>query len=249
MKEYIKWIGVGLLLLLAGNVFPVPVEAVRDTVKQVGAELPAYRMRTPDEKLMKSYREDAAFNYTRPKSEMPEWAQRFLDWIKRHLFGIKFSSGGPVLPAWWDILLRIGAIAIVVFIIYKIVRSKYGFPVGRKEKYFPAELVRDVPEKVDENSYTTWLERAIDGKNYSLAVRIHYLYILFLLDRSGIITWDKRKTNVAYLYEIKDDRTKTVFKELSWIFDCVCYGDFPIGESAFEPIEKKFKAFQKEIGG
>lgn len=72
---------------------------------------------------------------------------------------------------------------------------------------------------------------------------------LFLLDRNGLISWDKRKTNVAYLYEIKDIRIKSVFRELSWVFDCVCYGDFVIGESAFQQIENKFKVFQKEIGG
>lgn len=249
MREFIKFIGVGFLLLLAGNAFPVPVANLCDTTKQKQVELPAYQLRIPDEKLMRSYREDAAFNYTRQKTEVPEWLQRCMDWIKKHLFGIKYSSHVTGTSEWWDVLLRIGAIAVLVFIIYKVVRSKYGLPFGRKEKQFPVELIQEGPENVDENSYVAWLERAKNSKNFSLAVRIHYLYILFLLDRNGVISWDKRKTNIAYLYEIKDVQMKTVFKELSWIFDCVCYGEFIIGEQAFQQIENKFKAFQKEIGG
>lgn len=249
MREYIKLIWIGLLLLTAGSAFPATVGIVQDTAGWEYGELPVYRLRIPDEKRMESYREDPAFNYTRRNSETPEWLQRCIDWIAEHLFGVRYSSDAPAGSEWWDILLRIGAVAILIFLIYKIVRSKYSLPFGRKEKYFPAEVVQEVPENVDENSYAMWLERAVGSKNFSLAVRIHYLYILFLLDRKGIITWDKRKTNVTYLYEIKDKPTKTVFKELSWIFDCVCYGDFGIGESAFQQIENKFKAFQKEIGG
>lgn len=249
MKEYIKYIWVALLLLVAGNAFPTTVETVRDTLNREYAGLPPYRLRTPDEKLMKSCREDAAFNYTRQKSEMPAWLQRIIDWIAKHLFGIKYSSGSRMMPEWWKILLWVGVIAVVTFMVYKVIRSKYGLPLGRKEKKFPAELVQEVPENVDESSYAMWLERAISRGDFSLAVRIHYLYILFLLDRNGVISWDKRKTNVAYLYEIKDIRIKSVFRELSWVFDCVCYGDFVIGESAFQQIENKFKVFQKEIGG
>lgn len=249
MREYIKLIWVGLLLLVAGNAFSVSATAVRDTVRQEYTKFPAYRLRTPEEKLMRSYREDVSFNYTRQKSEMPEWLQRCIDWIAEHLFGVRYSSGDAVMPEWWEILLRVGAVAILVFIVYKVVRSKYRLPFGRRKKNFPAEPVLEIPENVDENSYAMWLERAISSKDFSLAVRIHYLYILFLLDRNGLISWDKRKTNVTYLYEIKDEQVKNVFKELSWIFDCVCYGDFAIGESAFQRIEIKFKAFQKEIGG
>ena len=92
MKEYIKYIWVALLLLVAGNAFPVTVETVRDTLNREYAGLPPYRLRTPDEKLMKSCREDAAFNYTRQKSEMPAWLQRIIDWIAKHLFGIKYKT-------------------------------------------------------------------------------------------------------------------------------------------------------------
>lgn len=249
MKGYVKFIWAVLLLLVVGGFSPVTAEVVHDTINQADAELPAYRMREPDVKLIESCREDAAFNYTQTKSEMPEWLQRLIDWIGKHLLGINYSSDASGMPDWGDILLRIGVVAILVFLIYKIVRSKYRISFGQREKYFPAELVQDVPEKVDENSYVMWLDRAISNKDFSLAVRIHYLYVLFLLDRAGVIVWDKRKTNIAYLYEIKDTQMKSVFKELSWVFDCVCYGEFVIGEMAFRQIEDKFKAFQKEIGG
>lgn len=250
MKEYIKLICTILLFLLTGSAFPVQVEVVQELMNPDQVELPAYRLRNPDAEQMKAYREDVAFNYSRQESEMPEWVQRCIDWLVEHLFGMepKHSPEVSIFPEWWEILLRIGAIAILVFFVYKLVRSKYNLPFGPKEKRFSAELVQEVPESVDKNSYVAWLERAISSKDFPLAVRIHYLYILFLLDRNGIIVYDKRKTNVTYLYEIKDMRIKSVFKELSWIFDCVCYGEFSIEELAFQQIEDKFKTFQKEIG-
>lgn len=39
------------------------------------------------------------------------------------------------------------------------------------------------------------------------------------------------------------------FEEISRIFDCVCYGEFPVDETAYQNIKRYFTEFRKEVEG
>lgn len=247
MKASVKFVLGALLLLLSGNGFCLALVEQTNVVPQEVASSSAYHLRVPETETLKEYREDAAFNYIEKEHVLPEWWLRFQKWIEEHFSSFhrqKEDESTPVI----DFIIRALVFLLVVFLIYKLIRSKYNSPFGRKERHFPMEG-EGVPEHVDETSYALLLENAILAKNYTLAVRIHYLYILHLLDCKGIIGLDNRKTNMAYVYEIKDRRIKMVFSGLCRIFDCVCYGEFEIDEPMFRLVEEEFKQFQKEIGG
>lgn len=245
MRVNVKFLFGLLLWLLPGDLFSAVAVNGGEVTLPNSDVLTEYRLRVPDTSLMKSYREDASFDYVTENSEIPGWWKLLQLWFEKFFSGrTLFSGNGHILVA----ILKILAVLLGIFFIYKLIRARYSSPFGRKEKRF-VEDFSDISECVDEISYPLLLENALSEKNYPQAVRIHYLYALYLLDAKGIICRSHGKTNVAYAYEIKDMGMRTVFSELSWIFDCVCYGEFEVDEPTFRRVDTQFKAFQKEIGG
>lgn len=82
-------------------------------------------------------------------------------------------------------------------------------------------------------NFDTLISDALNNKNYRLATRYLYLKSLKLLTNKNIIEWHYDKTNSDYINEIKDENTKLVFKRISYIYDYVWYGEFPIDEADF----------------
>lgn len=244
MKGSVKYIFGCLLWLLTGNIFPAVAVNDEGNVYRNGDTLSEYHLRVPDTALIKSYREDASFDYVKEAGNQGWW-ERFVQWLGDFFSwgDLSFDDRGVIV-----IVLKALAILLAVFFIYKLIRAGYTLPFGHKEKRFAGD-VPDVPECVDEISYPLLLERALAEKNYPQAVRVHYLYVLYLLNARGIICQSRDKTNVAYIYEIKDKEMKVVFCELSRFFDYVYYGEFEVDEWMFGQMDARFRNFQKELGG
>ena len=90
-----------------------------------------------------------------------------------------------------------------------------------------------VEENLNEVNFETLIEDALKEKNYRLATRYLYLKSLKLLTNKDIIEWHFDKTNSEYLNEIKNENTKSVFKRISYIYEYVWYGEFPIDEAIY----------------
>ncbi|HMQ43133.1 MAG TPA: DUF4129 domain-containing protein, partial [Mariniflexile sp.] len=90
-----------------------------------------------------------------------------------------------------------------------------------------------VEEHLTQVNFDTLISDALNNKNYRLATRYLYLKSLKLLTNKNIIEWHYDKTNSDYINEIKDENTKLVFKRISYIYDYVWYGEFPIDEAGF----------------
>ena len=70
-----------------------------------------------------------------------------------------------------------------------------------------------------------------------------------MLDKKEVIHWEVSKTNQHYIYEIRNETWSRHFEEISRIFDCVCYGEFPVDEIAYRNIKRYFTEFRKEVEG
>ena len=82
------------------------------------------------------------------------------------------------------------------------------------------------------------LAKAEQENDYVLAIRVSYSALLQMLDKKEVIRWDVSKTNQHYIYEIKNETWSRHFEEISRIFDCVCYGEFPVDETAYRNISR-----------
>lgn len=202
-----------------------------------------YQLRTPGEDFLQQFRQEAAFNYQEEVITQPEWLERLLKWINEHMFRINYSGKGEGL----NIALKISAILLAIFLIYKLIHSWSFFLPARKSK--PLEGVEElVGESLTPVSYTQLVTEAEQKGDFALAIRIHYWYILYLLDQQSRIHWEKNKTNQLYCYELKDELLKKDFRHLTWIFDCVCYGEFEVDARLYQESAKVFHHFRQRIG-
>lgn len=207
-----------------------------------GDSLPEYHLRTPGQEFLQEFRNDPTFNYTIEKST-PDWWQRVKWWILKHLFGKHEYTN----TEWLDWALRAMAAILVAFMIYKLVRSKYLFAPSDKPQELPGGIDLLADGTLNQLSYTQLLEQAVGKGDYPLAVRIHYWYILWLMDNQGWIRLDAHKTNRSYLYELKKENFRSGFARLTHIFNCVCYGEFQVDIALYGQLKQEFEAFEKQI--
>ncbi|TRW27433.1 DUF4129 domain-containing protein [Flavobacterium zepuense] len=168
---------------------------------------------------------------------------RFLEWLAWLIDAI-FGGGEKTKNSGWvAVLIRVLAFAVIGFVVYIIVRSimnKEGLWIfGRSRKNIGVQDA-DV-ENIHEMDFNALIEDTKANGNYKLAVRYYYLWLLKKLSAREIIDWHWDKTNMDYLYEIKDNALRADFEYLSYVYDHSWYGDFPVDGPAFAKAEKAFK--------
>lgn len=102
-----------------------------------------------------------------------------------------------------------------------------------------------VEENIEQIDFDKLISNALKETNYRLATRYLYLKSLKSLANKKTIEWHFDKTNSDYLNEIKDSKLKGLFKRVSYIYDYVWYGEFPIDEASFNKNKDDFNQLIK----
>ncbi|WP_299123362.1 hypothetical protein [uncultured Winogradskyella sp.] len=102
-----------------------------------------------------------------------------------------------------------------------------------------------VEENIEQIDFDKFISKALKDNNYRLATRYLYLKSLKSLANKKVIEWHYDKTNSDYLNEITDSKLKTLFKRVSYIYDYVWYGEFPIDETSFNKNKSDFNQLIK----
>ncbi|WP_400078186.1 hypothetical protein [Winogradskyella sp. R77965] len=102
-----------------------------------------------------------------------------------------------------------------------------------------------VEENIEQIDFDKLISKALKDNNYRLATRYLYLKSLKSLANKKVIEWHYDKTNSDYLNEITDSKLKTLFKRVSYIYDYVWYGEFPIDETSFNKNKNDFNQLIK----
>lgn len=102
-----------------------------------------------------------------------------------------------------------------------------------------------VEENIEQVDFDKLIKQALKDNNYRLATRYMYLKSLKVLANKKTIEWHYDKTNTDYLNEIKDSKLKALFKRISYIYDYVWYGEFPIDEDSFNKNKNDFNQLIK----
>jgi hypothetical protein len=102
-----------------------------------------------------------------------------------------------------------------------------------------------VEENIEQIDFDKLINTSLKENNYRLATRYLYLKCLKSLANKKTIEWHFDKTNSDYINEIKDLKLKRLFKRVSYIYDYVWYGEFPIDEASFNKNKDDFKQLIK----
>lgn len=200
-----------------------------------------YKQRTFQDQFQDQYKGDE-FNYEPlQKVDSSTW-DRFWSAVQRFLRDLFDFSNVNGSMSGLQVLLKIAAIGVILFVIYLIVKAiinnEGGWVFGTPAKKINVENVAE--ENIHSINFQNEIEEAKRQKKYRIAVRYYYLWLLKSLTDKNIIEWDIEKTNSDYLREIKAEETKKTFNFLSYIYEYSWYGEFELNEENFNTVETAF---------
>ncbi len=92
------------------------------------------------------------------------------------------------------------------------------------------------------------IEKCIQDKNYRLAVRYYYLWVMKMLNEAQLIEFNIDKTNQDYTRELSRKTAFSkerlgLFRQCTHYYEYLWFGNFTVSDAAFLNIEKTFKGF------
>jgi hypothetical protein len=214
-----------------------PVEIV-DTLER-NYDTRDLSVRKIDQDLKDEY-SGGEFNYERTQTSSQNLFSRFISWI---IEGIQNIFGFTLSPLTIKILTYLFYFLIAAVVIFMIVRllgnEKASKLFGRTARKTSSVVIEET--HIEEIDFTDLIQNNEKEANYRNAVRYQYLAMLKYLSSQNLIEWDFQKTNTDYYRELKNLETKEHFKKVSYLYDHVWYGEFPIGEESYREAVAEFQ--------
>lgn len=197
--------------------------------------------RTFEEGFQEKY-VDSNFDYERTKPETSLWQKikNAFNRIFSSLFDDTIKLTNDVI-VWVLRVLFILIIAIVGYFLIRYFLQKEGnwiFDRKQKEVNYP---FLSPEENLHNLHFPSLVAQAEEEKNYRMAIRYLFLWILKEFTDKELIEWNPEKTNRDYLKKLSKTPHFKLFKELIYIFEYVWYGERDISEKEFLKYKSKFK--------
>jgi hypothetical protein len=159
-----------------------------------------------------------------------------------HLSWLAAFFASPVTKYFFWILAGV----FIIFIIYKLFFAEGFFQSSYAKSRVTVydDEAGDLSKTAD---YGKLILQAVNGGNYRLAVRYHYLQSLQKLAAKGLIQFTTDKTNYQYVKELSGKAYKSEFASLTLNYEYAWYGEFEIDEALFNTIQNRFKQFNSGV--
>ncbi len=202
-----------------------------------------------EEEQLEQFRNNPDFDYTVVKSTAPDWWISFKNWIGNilleffeWLFGVEKAAGAfstflKVLPY---VLL-----AVLLFILIKFFLSVNARAVIHAKKNQSIVALSEEEHIIKNEDIQQLIASALAQKDYRLAVRYYYLYMLQLMSEKELIVWELQKTNEDYTIELKQQDLVAPFATSTRLYNYFWYGEFPIDETKYKKAEAKFLSLKQ----
>jgi hypothetical protein len=176
--------------------------------------------------------------------EIDDESENFLSGFFNGIFEfIRRVFGVDVSPFWAEFIKYLVIAIIAGFAIYFLIRllgnETASAIVGRSSRNRSEVKIADTHiEQIDLDGL---IKEQIASGNYRAAIRYMYLNCLKMLSATGKIDWNYQKTNADYYRELKDEKIKEQFREISYLYDHIWYGEFVLDEPRFNEAAKVFE--------
>ncbi|MFI2742514.1 DUF4129 domain-containing protein [Zhouia sp. PK063] len=236
MISIIKYIIIACFLLVSSCGFAQQTEQLKDTiVKTDTTKIVSYHFK---EHFKDQYKGDEYVYETEKLKgfDISKWITSLL----QQLFSFKNPKvvADTVKIAVWIFLIVI--IIMVVYFIVKAIMNKEGKWIFGKSSDKKIIKAIDVENNIQEADFATLIQNAIQNKEYRIAIRYYYLWLLKDFTHKELIIYDVEKTNSDYLLELKNETIKQQFNYASYLYNYIWYGEFPIDETQFNNAKKTF---------
>ena len=91
------------------------------------------------------------------------------------------------------------------------------------------------------------IKDAENNKDYRLAIRYYYLHVLKTLSVNNHIKFEDDKTNSEYLNEITDKPFSKDFAYISYLYNHIWYGEFPLPYEKYKKAKNNFATLLKQV--
>ncbi len=193
-----------------------------------------------DGDLSEKYQGDE-FDYTVKTGESQNLLLRFLRWL---FGGLGDIFGFDISPNTIRVIQYLIYVLLGLLVIYLLVRflvnERFSSVFTKKASaIFDVDLSEQHIESLDLDSL---MSEALKNKDYRLAVRYQFLKVLKRLSQKELIDWHFEKTNSDYAKELKEDRLKKKFREVSYLYENIWYGEKPISDVQYQKTDDRFNA-------
>jgi len=102
-------------------------------------------------------------------------------------------------------------------------------------------------ENIFEINFEKEIQKAVNDKNFRIAVRLLYLRALKDLADKNLINYTHAKTNADYLFQLAGTSYYKNFFRLTRDFDYTWYGQFELSYESFLIIQSDFSSFKQQL--
>ncbi len=225
------------------------------TAAQSEAALPQYDQTQLDvkeisEEDLTTYRKDPKFDYEIKKSEN-NWWNRFTSWLLYQLSQFfEWVFGAEKAVGFLAVFLRVVPYVLLGVLIFLLV--KFFLKVNSRALIYSKKNTAVVSLSEDEHiikngDIEQLIQKALKNKDYRLAIRYYYLFILQLMSEKQLIAWELQKTNDDYLKELKTKELQSPFSRTTRLYDHIWYGGFALDEIKYQKAEHAFSSLHKTL--
>ncbi len=212
--------------------------------EQTAARQDTLRLRHFQQEKLNVYLADEDFRYERDfKPQAPSLWQRIQQWFFDKLFGA--LSNEQTRGYWkWGIYIFCGLV--IVYVILKLTNTSIRglfFSSARSGQM----ALSATEENIHAIDFDKMITEAIAAQQYGNAIRLFYLKTLKQLTDRQLIDWRINKTNHDYLQELGKKEIAPAFRNLTFLFEYIYYGDFHITHTDFEQAQAAFKNFEEQL--
>jgi hypothetical protein len=150
----------------------------------------------------------------------------------------------PALIAFLKWFFILGAVVLLGYLIYRFVDGGNVFGNNSRRVHLPSVGIdlEELEENLEESDdIEPFIRKAIEKKEYAIAVRLYYLAILKELSLRNAIEWKKDKTNRTYVREMRKHALHEPFNNMTNTFERVWYGDTRLDKATFLGVQPAFR--------
>ena len=212
-------------------------------------ETDSYKERKFDPERLERYRNNPDYRYERavPEPPKPPKEKERVKYNAPELTAPKMSSPNVNFAGIVKVLFWVLIIGAAVFLLVQLLNVRFkGLVKKKSDEAVDIEEVIDV-EDIANMEFEDPIKTAIDAGQFRKAVRLLYLKSLRELQDRSMIQWKREKTNRQYLRELGNKQIRPLFQDITFIFEYIWYGEFPVDRDHFNTAYSTFLQFDQAL--
>lgn len=203
-----------------------------------------------NQETIEDFKADDDFDYTEVEAG-ENWYTKFKRWLNRmwHRFW-QWLIGDYEASPFWSVVIQMLPYIIVAGIVGFIAWLFYKLNPGAKmlrSQNTPEVFFTEEEEIIKSKDIQKLIAKALEAKDYRLAVRYYYLFILKRLTNAEFIDYEFDKTNSDYSKELSEKKVASDFNKATNLYDYIWYGNFEVTAEDYKKAERTFRHLETQI--